>query len=131
MAGILAEAREGRVVLGIGINVNVAENELPTEVDRPATSLLVETDRELDRRRAAPGASRAARARLRRLAWLGPANLPALVTGRIAEERPQRTDQTAMTDAEKAGTPDRQNMGAPVQDDGQPAGLAEPEPQQA
>jgi len=36
-------------VLGIGINVNVAENELPTEVDRPATSLLVETDRELDR----------------------------------------------------------------------------------
>ena len=49
VAGILAEAREGRVVLGIGINVNVAENELPTEVDRPATSLLVETDRELDR----------------------------------------------------------------------------------
>ena len=31
-----------------------------------------------------------------------------------------------MTDAEKAGTLDRQDMGAPVQDDGQPAGLAEP-----
>jgi BirA family biotin operon repressor/biotin-[acetyl-CoA-carboxylase] ligase len=49
VAGVLAEAREGRVVLGIGINVNVAENELPTEVDRPATSLLVEAGRELDR----------------------------------------------------------------------------------
>jgi BirA family biotin operon repressor/biotin-[acetyl-CoA-carboxylase] ligase len=49
VAGVLAEAREGRVVLGIGINVNVPQNELPTEVDRPATSLLVETDRELDR----------------------------------------------------------------------------------
>jgi len=49
VAGILAEAREGRVVLGIGINVNVPEDELPTEVDRPATSLLVETGRELER----------------------------------------------------------------------------------
>lgn len=43
VAGILAEAREGRVVLGIGVNVNVEEVDLPTEVDRPATSLLVET----------------------------------------------------------------------------------------
>jgi BirA family biotin operon repressor/biotin-[acetyl-CoA-carboxylase] ligase len=49
VAGILAEAREGRVVLGIGINVNVPEEELPTEVDVPATSLLAETGRELDR----------------------------------------------------------------------------------
>ena len=49
VAGILAEARESRVVLGIGINVNVAGDDLPTEVDRPATSLLVETGRELDR----------------------------------------------------------------------------------
>ena len=49
LAGILAEAREGRVVLGIGINVNVPVGELPQEVDRPATSLLVETGRELDR----------------------------------------------------------------------------------
>jgi BirA family biotin operon repressor/biotin-[acetyl-CoA-carboxylase] ligase len=48
-AGILAEAREGRVVLGIGVNVNVGEDELPTGVDRPATSLLVETGRALDR----------------------------------------------------------------------------------
>jgi len=49
LAGVLAEAREGRVVLGIGINVNVGEGELPLEVDTPATSLLVETGREVDR----------------------------------------------------------------------------------
>ena len=45
-AGILAEASEGRVVLGIGINVNVQANELPAET---ATSLLVETGAEVDR----------------------------------------------------------------------------------
>lgn len=48
-AGILAEAREGRVVLGIGINVNLGRDELPTEVDHPATSLLVASGRETDR----------------------------------------------------------------------------------
>lgn len=48
-AGILAEARDGRVVLGVGINVNVPPDDLPAEVDRPATSLLVETGREVDR----------------------------------------------------------------------------------
>jgi BirA family biotin operon repressor/biotin-[acetyl-CoA-carboxylase] ligase len=48
-AGILAEARDGRVVLGIGINVNVPAGDLPGEVDRPATSLLVETGAEVDR----------------------------------------------------------------------------------
>ena len=50
VAGILAEAREGRVMLGIGINVNVSAGELPAEIDRPATSLLVETGSEVDRR---------------------------------------------------------------------------------
>ena len=49
LAGVLAEAREKRVVLGIGVNVNVTAEELPQEVDRPATSLLVETGCELDR----------------------------------------------------------------------------------
>ena len=49
VAGILAEAREGRVVLGVGVNVNVPESDLPVDVDRPATSLLVETGHELDR----------------------------------------------------------------------------------
>jgi BirA family biotin operon repressor/biotin-[acetyl-CoA-carboxylase] ligase len=45
-AGILAEARDGRVVLGTGVNVNVPAEELPEET---ATSLLVETGREVDR----------------------------------------------------------------------------------
>lgn len=49
VAGILAEAREGRVVLGIGVNVNVPKDDLPADVDRPATSLLAETGREIDR----------------------------------------------------------------------------------
>jgi BirA family transcriptional regulator, biotin operon repressor / biotin---[acetyl-CoA-carboxylase] ligase len=49
VAGVLAEAREERVVLGMGINVNVPADALPADVDRPATSLLVETGSELDR----------------------------------------------------------------------------------
>jgi BirA family transcriptional regulator, biotin operon repressor / biotin---[acetyl-CoA-carboxylase] ligase len=49
VAGVLAEAREGRIVLGVGVNVNLEEEQLPTEVDRPATSLLIETGREVDR----------------------------------------------------------------------------------
>ena len=49
VAGILAEARNGRVVLGIGVNVNVPKERLPAGVDPPATSLLVETGHEVDR----------------------------------------------------------------------------------
>lgn len=49
VAGILAEARENRVVLGMGVNVNVPADALPQAVDRPATSLLVETGHEVDR----------------------------------------------------------------------------------
>jgi BirA family transcriptional regulator, biotin operon repressor / biotin---[acetyl-CoA-carboxylase] ligase len=49
VAGVLAEAREERVVLGVGVNVNVDESELPADVDLPATSLLVETGRRFDR----------------------------------------------------------------------------------
>ena len=49
VAGILAEARDGRVVLGIGINVNLMEDQLPTDVDLPATSLRVEVGSEVDR----------------------------------------------------------------------------------
>jgi BirA family biotin operon repressor/biotin-[acetyl-CoA-carboxylase] ligase len=49
VAGILAEAREGRVVLGIGINVNVDEHELPTETATPAGSLSAAAGRELSR----------------------------------------------------------------------------------
>jgi BirA family transcriptional regulator, biotin operon repressor / biotin---[acetyl-CoA-carboxylase] ligase len=49
VAGILGEAGEGRVVLGVGINANVAEDELPIEVRIPATSLLVETGAPVNR----------------------------------------------------------------------------------
>src|SRR3954465_7204029 len=49
LAGILGEARDGRVVLGIGINVNVPERLLPRETVTPPTSLLVETGQEHDR----------------------------------------------------------------------------------
>lgn len=51
VAGILAEARDDRVVLGIGINVNLTEDELPTDVDTPATSLSIESGRPVDRAR--------------------------------------------------------------------------------
>ena len=46
---MLAEAREDRVVLGIGVNVNVEASDLPTDVDVEATSLLVELGRPVDR----------------------------------------------------------------------------------
>jgi BirA family biotin operon repressor/biotin-[acetyl-CoA-carboxylase] ligase len=46
-AGILAEAGDGRVVLGIGVNVNQRREELPPEVR--ATSLRLVAGRELDR----------------------------------------------------------------------------------
>lgn len=43
VAGVLGEASEGRVVLGIGVNVNQHAEELPPQTRLPATSLLVET----------------------------------------------------------------------------------------
>jgi BirA family biotin operon repressor/biotin-[acetyl-CoA-carboxylase] ligase len=49
VAGILAEAREGRVVLGIGINVSQSADELPERPVHPATSLLIETGRTVPR----------------------------------------------------------------------------------
>ncbi len=49
VAGILAEAREGRVVLGIGINVLQTEDQLPQLAQYPATSLLIETGRRIPR----------------------------------------------------------------------------------
>jgi BirA family biotin operon repressor/biotin-[acetyl-CoA-carboxylase] ligase len=51
VAGILAEARDGRVVLGIGINANIPHAELPDGVDTPPTSLLVATGKPVDRAR--------------------------------------------------------------------------------
>jgi BirA family transcriptional regulator, biotin operon repressor / biotin---[acetyl-CoA-carboxylase] ligase len=49
VAGILAEAREDRVVLGIGINANIPVAELPTGLETPATSLQIETGAPVDR----------------------------------------------------------------------------------
>jgi BirA family transcriptional regulator, biotin operon repressor / biotin---[acetyl-CoA-carboxylase] ligase len=49
VAGILAEARDGRVVLGIGINVNAAGNELPAESNTPPGSLSLAAGREFSR----------------------------------------------------------------------------------
>jgi BirA family transcriptional regulator, biotin operon repressor / biotin---[acetyl-CoA-carboxylase] ligase len=49
VAGILPEASVGRVVLGIGLNVNQTDEELPTGTAKPATALRVETGREWPR----------------------------------------------------------------------------------
>lgn len=42
VAGILAEASEGRVVIGIGVNVHQRGDELPERAVHPATSLALE-----------------------------------------------------------------------------------------
>ena len=49
VAGVLAEAHDGRVVLGIGINVNQQADELPPKTQLPATSLRLEVGRPVDR----------------------------------------------------------------------------------
>jgi BirA family biotin operon repressor/biotin-[acetyl-CoA-carboxylase] ligase len=49
VAGILPEASVGRVVLGIGVNVNQTSDELPSETAKPATALRIETGREWPR----------------------------------------------------------------------------------
>jgi BirA family biotin operon repressor/biotin-[acetyl-CoA-carboxylase] ligase len=49
VAGILAEASEGRVVLGVGVNVAQEPGQLPPDARTPATSLLVETSNAFDR----------------------------------------------------------------------------------
>jgi BirA family biotin operon repressor/biotin-[acetyl-CoA-carboxylase] ligase len=49
VAGILPEASTGRVVLGIGLNVNQTADELPPDTAKPPTSLRVETGREWSR----------------------------------------------------------------------------------
>jgi BirA family transcriptional regulator, biotin operon repressor / biotin---[acetyl-CoA-carboxylase] ligase len=49
VAGILGEASEGRIVLGVGINANVPLESLPQDVRIPGTSLLVETGAPVDR----------------------------------------------------------------------------------
>ena len=49
VAGILAESSEGRVVLGIGVNVNQTARELPVDTLTPPTSLRVVLGERVDR----------------------------------------------------------------------------------
>jgi BirA family biotin operon repressor/biotin-[acetyl-CoA-carboxylase] ligase len=49
VAGILAEASDGRVVLGVGVNVAQDSGQLPADARTTATSILVETGRAVDR----------------------------------------------------------------------------------
>lgn len=49
LVGILPEARNGRVVLGIGVNVNHEAAELPADTAKPPTSLRVELGRQVER----------------------------------------------------------------------------------
>ena len=46
LVGVLPEASPGRVVLGIGVNVNQTVDELPPRTVKPATSVRAETGRE-------------------------------------------------------------------------------------
>jgi BirA family transcriptional regulator, biotin operon repressor / biotin---[acetyl-CoA-carboxylase] ligase len=49
LVGVLPEASRGRVVLGIGVNVNQTADELPTETVKPPTSLRIELGRPFER----------------------------------------------------------------------------------
>ena len=49
VAGILAESSEGRVVLGIGVNVNQTGAQLPANTETEPTSLRIETGTPVDR----------------------------------------------------------------------------------
>jgi BirA family biotin operon repressor/biotin-[acetyl-CoA-carboxylase] ligase len=49
VAGILAETSEGRVSLGIGINVGQTADELPADARKPPTSLRLATGSPVDR----------------------------------------------------------------------------------
>ena len=49
VAGILAESSNGRVVLGVGVNVNQTHGELPTDTQTEPTSLRIQTGEVVDR----------------------------------------------------------------------------------
>ena len=49
VAGILAESSDGRVVLGVGVNVNQTHDELPTDTQTEPTSLRIQTGEVVDR----------------------------------------------------------------------------------
>ena len=49
LVGVLPEAASGRVILGIGVNVNQTADELPSDTAKPPTSLRVELGHEVER----------------------------------------------------------------------------------
>jgi BirA family transcriptional regulator, biotin operon repressor / biotin---[acetyl-CoA-carboxylase] ligase len=49
VGGVLGDAADGRVVLGIGVNVNQTPKQLPKGARLPATSLRIELGRPVDR----------------------------------------------------------------------------------
>ena len=49
VVGVLPEASPGRVVLGVGVNVNQTVEELPVETAKPPTSVRLELGREVER----------------------------------------------------------------------------------
>jgi BirA family biotin operon repressor/biotin-[acetyl-CoA-carboxylase] ligase len=49
VAGILAESSDGRVVVGIGVNVNQTADQLPADAQTEPTSLLLERGERVDR----------------------------------------------------------------------------------
>jgi BirA family biotin operon repressor/biotin-[acetyl-CoA-carboxylase] ligase len=49
VAGILAEASDGRVVLGVGVNVDQEAGDLPARPVFPASSLALELRKSIDR----------------------------------------------------------------------------------
>src|SRR5256714_14528569 len=49
VAGILAESSEGRVVLGVGVNANQTEEQLPADTQTEPTSLRLELGEAVDR----------------------------------------------------------------------------------
>jgi BirA family transcriptional regulator, biotin operon repressor / biotin---[acetyl-CoA-carboxylase] ligase len=49
VAGVLPEATAGRVVLGIGVNVNQRAEELPADAVKPPTSIAVELGVQVER----------------------------------------------------------------------------------
>jgi BirA family biotin operon repressor/biotin-[acetyl-CoA-carboxylase] ligase len=49
LVGVLPEASDGRVVLGIGVNVNQTAGELPRDARKPPTSIRVELGHEVAR----------------------------------------------------------------------------------
>ncbi len=49
LAGVLPELRDGKLVLGVGVNVNMSESQLPADTRVPATSLQIATGAQADR----------------------------------------------------------------------------------